>query len=291
MRTLGIYLWKEWREFRSIAIGLVVSVPLLLLLAGLPLGNRAFADHDGAMSFALVGGLGALIVALFALTTDLVAGEVRRGRIEFLGRLPSGLPAAFVAKSIVFLVGAAGSFAYGFWCGALVAEWRGGFEPTLAEVLSEPAFVWCALIVCGALPAACMAPRGVLVLPLAALIWGAVLLAFVTLAEHGGLTVRSFEAFLKGWSTPVFVAAAIGVATYFAFVRGYRFGGGWPRAMRGGMLIVALACAVPGWPMARAAIARHDPEGGTPTIARVLLSHDGRHAYIERLTHLGGQTS
>ncbi|MHC4409617.1 MAG: hypothetical protein ACYS0F_11495, partial [Planctomycetota bacterium] len=133
MNTLRFYLWKEWREFRAVAIGLAVALPLLLALALVALPERIYGDRDAALMFAGIGGLGMLMITLFALTTDLFAGEVRSGGIDFLGRLPAGLGKPFAAKALVFFVGTTGFFAYGFLLSGWAVELRGGAGASIAE--------------------------------------------------------------------------------------------------------------------------------------------------------------
>lgn len=286
MRTLGVYVWKEWREFRAVAIGLLVALPLLFAIAAFALPARAFADRDAGGLVATIGGLGAMLIALFAITTDLFAGEVRRGRMAFLGRLPAGLGRPFFAKALVFLVGVTGFFVYGFQLGAWTAALRGGGAPGLLEIAGRTLpdgtwrvgheFFWLSMVVLLALPVSCFAPRGVLTIPLTALV-GAILTALVPLMQ------RNVVEFAYAADARLLLIALPPLAAYLAFVRGYRAGGGWPRALKWTMAVLLLACLYPSIPRARAFFAER---GWLPTREALLeayLGADANYLYVSRV--------
>jgi len=301
MRALGLCLWKEWREFRSIAVGILVAVPLLLAIAGFLIPVKAFADPNVGRGFTLLGALGALGIALFALSTDLFAGEVRRGRLAFLDRLPAGLRAPFFAKALVFIIGTTGAFLYGFEIASLITGWKGGsvslteflmkrvYWPIPGRVVS-PQVLFLALFVWGVFPVACMAPRGVLTLPLAALIFGSLVAGFLSVLAYTGLPMREIEKSLFSWGMP-YLFAAVSVTAYVVFVRGYRAGGGWPRAMRIGIALFLIAAIVPLVPSARAAMIVAGWAEGESRVAMAYLSRDGNYAYLSRYSRVSGRNS
>ena len=93
------YIWKEWRDHRTVVFGIAICVPLLLLIARFALPQNVVASEV----FVQVAAWGTLAIAVLALGSDLVPGEVRRGRIPFLARMPADLGVAFAAK-LVFLL-------------------------------------------------------------------------------------------------------------------------------------------------------------------------------------------
>jgi len=296
MRCLGFYLWKEWREFRSIAIGILVAVPLLLGICGAVLPARIFEAEDHSRTIAMTGALGALLMTLFALTTDLFAGEVRRGRLPFLERLPQGLRAAFVAKSMIYFAATSAAFVYGFMVAAWITELSGGRGLGLAEFLvhrrwNEGVFVrtealLIGLIVIAALPAACMSPRGVLTLPLTALLLGACAVAVVAvLGPAAGLLKATL---MNPWTRGGIVASLL-FGAYFAFVRGRRWSGGELRVFRLGLVGFMLAVLPPLLPAAKAALAMRGYLGGDTYIASAHIGADFRAIYVGRYIRYDGR--
>ena len=93
---LRIHLWKEWRELRLLL--LMISVVLLAVPLGIAwVMPASSATH--APWFAIAVYVGAVVLG-----TELVGGEVRRGQLDFLARLPRALTSALIAK-VFFLVG------------------------------------------------------------------------------------------------------------------------------------------------------------------------------------------
>ncbi|MHC4451999.1 MAG: hypothetical protein ACYS0E_17980, partial [Planctomycetota bacterium] len=298
MNTLRFYLWKEWREFRAVAIGLAVALPMLLALAMAALPEQIFGDNEAGRLFAGIGGVGMMLIALFALTTDLFAGEVRNNRIDFLGRLPAGLSKPFLAKSIVFLAGTAGFFLYGFFLSSWAVELMGGFGASLHELAGQTwydgtwrwkhEFVWGVLLVLLALPVSCFAPRGVLTLPFTALL-GAGFLAPLVVMMKG----HPSWAIATGWApvllyVQAFLLVTPLVAAYLAFVRGYRAGGGWPRAMKWGIAVLLLAAITPVFPRAHAMMVERGWAQGRESLGACYLGADGRFLYVTRVSYIGG---
>lgn len=294
MRTLGAYVWKEWREFRAVAIGLLLAVPLLLAIAALALPDRAFADRDAGTMVATIAGLGAMLIALFAITTDLFAGEVRRGRMAFLGRLPAGLGQPFLAKALVFVVGVAGFFAYGYAAGAAAVAFRGGEAAGVAELLGRTMpdgswrigheTFWLSLLVLLALPVSCFAPRGVLTIPLTVVL-GAAIVAVVPFMR------RTLLDWAYAGGLRVLLLALPPVAGYLAFVRGYRAGGGWPRALKWAAVVLLLGCVYPALPRAQAFLAERGWLETREVLLEAYLGADGRHLYVARAGFYDGEES
>ena len=288
MKCLGLYLWKEWREFRSIAAGILVAVPLLVAIAGAVLPSGVFEHTDAGRTTTLIGGLAAMLIALFALTTDLFAGEVRTGRLSFLERLPGGLRMPFVAKAIVFATGTAAAFCYGFELTGWMIEWRGGSAPALADLVFHgrhvrPEFLLFALAVFCALPAACMTPRGVLALPLTALLVAS-LAGAAAYALHRA--TGSQAVLMSPWTWLVVVGGLL-MGAYLAFAKGRRHGGSGLRAMRLGLVGFAIALLPALVPAAHAALGARGYLGGHGEIARAFLGRDARSVFVQRFSSYG----
>jgi len=96
LKSLGISLWKEWRDQRAIVIGIFVSLPVLTGLAFWAFGGRLLASKvETQFRIFLPVALG---LVFFAVAADLVAGEKRRETLDFLRRLPGGLTRSFAVK-------------------------------------------------------------------------------------------------------------------------------------------------------------------------------------------------
>jgi len=296
MNTLRFYLWKEWREFRAVAIGLAVSLPLLLALALLALPEQIYGDNGAGRLFAGIGGVGMLLIALFALTTDLFAGEVRNNRIDFLGRLPAGLSKPFLAKSIVFLAGTAGFFLYGFYLSSWAVELKGGFGASLHELAGRTwgdgswhwrhEFVWGVLLVLLALPVSCFVPRGVLTLPFTALLGAGFLAPLVVMMKgHPSLVFATRSAPVLLYVQAFLLVTPL-IAAYLAFVRGYRAGGGWPRAMKWGIAVLLLAAITPVFPRAHAMMVERGWAQGRESLGTCYLGAGGRYLYVTRVSYI-----
>ncbi|MHC4939497.1 MAG: hypothetical protein ACYTHK_11050 [Planctomycetota bacterium] len=293
------YLWKEWREFRAVAIGLSVALPLLFAIAAFALPERVFGDRDAGSLFATIGGVGAMLIALFAITTDLFAGEVRRGRMRFLGRLPAGLGRPFAAKAIVFLVGVGGFFLYGFHLGAWTVTLRDGDTFALSEMLTRTWYdgswrwkhevIWAAMLVLLALPVSCFAPRGVLTLPITVLLGAGFVAPIVAISKwHPGFFYGLQSRSLLGWIQGFLILVPV-LAGWVAFVRGYRAGGGWPRAMKWGLIVLLLAAVAPMFPKAHAFLVSRGLAQGRESLGAVYLGADGRYLYVTRFSYINDQ--
>ncbi len=101
MKRLTIGLWKEWRDHRGVLLGLLGAIPLLTFL-----GFWAFAEEfEGARVWSVTGWFlsVSLVLLLFSVAADLVAGETRRGTMALVRRLPRSMVSSFVVK-LSFLV-------------------------------------------------------------------------------------------------------------------------------------------------------------------------------------------
>ena len=134
MRSFRTYLWKEWRDHRAVLLGMVLAVPVLMAVAGFTLPTNSFEDE----TFTVVATLGCLGIFVFAISTDLVPGEARRGRLGFLRRQPRGLSLAFLAKFLFFAGLACAFTAYGFLAAGLTSWLVAGFFPAFAVSTATP---------------------------------------------------------------------------------------------------------------------------------------------------------
>lgn len=254
MTGLATCLWKEWRDQRVEVVGYALLVPILMAIAIVAIPG-AWARADAMPTFVAVGGflIGALTIA-----SDLVPGEVRRGRIEFLARLPCDLRVPFVAKLVFAASALAGFCLYAwFWATTLSALFAGGrwfapFEWTfqfrvhtaheehgIRLSLLEPLIALAAWI----FAVSCWLPRGTLTLPAAllvlALIGGP---TAMVLLNHPGLAVHNVE-----WDALTFWLPATGlIAAALSFLRGARHGRK-PLRLAGWTAAGTLLAAAPVW--------------------------------------------
>lgn len=224
------HLWKEWRDHRAVILGILALLPPVIFAALLLV-------PEGFVALPTAGAAAGLAVAAFALGADLVPGEVRRGTIAFLRRLPGGLGPVFAAKAVLLVGTLALSTALGFAAANLAEKVAG--RPALAidwtyasEALAVALWIFAV---------AMWLPRGELAVPATALCLGTFILPMHLLLEwNPGLKVpASAMSFGRGALVP----AALLVA-WLSF-RGRRFGGAWGSAWRG--LLVTLALFTPAW--------------------------------------------
>ena len=270
-------LWKEWRDQRVAIVGFALVVPIVLGVAyGFAPGW--WASQAAVPSFAALAGFA---IAAIAFGADLVPGELRRGRLPFLARLPLDLRGAFAAK-VAFFLAALASFTAWTYLNATAASALLRHGPWL------PPFDWSGvgsllpllLIATSWLFAvSCWLQRGTLVLPGTAItlaLFGApVVLAFLL---HPGMTPPVDEWLAAiGWLT----VAGFGVAA-LSFLKGLRHGGPW-RARLLWSIGPALAAFAPlyGWTGMRVAeFRRLDPSLESFRIAPVTVGRDGRYAFV-----------
>jgi hypothetical protein len=191
----------------------------------------------------LAAAAGALL-ALLALGMDLIPGELRRGRVRFLERLPAGLSRSFFAKLVFFtaFTAFAATYAGAIACAMHVMKFGSVPHPFL-ESTSEPyalLAVACALWV---FAVSSWVTHGALALPATVLVV-AVLFApmWLVFGPHSIVDVRPWE--LRTFCA--LSACGAGISAWASFVRGYRFGAVPIRAARIGAVAAAL-CLLPAW--------------------------------------------
>ena len=235
LEILRVYLWKEWRDQRAVVLGFLAAIPLLLGICVLVLPSSIVRDPI-LPRVALVG---SFAIALLAFAGDLIPGEARRGRLDFLRRMPADLGAVFAAKLIALVGGLALFSAYGCALACLISgqalvvggwlDWKFGL-----------AVLW---LVPWMLAVSCWLPRGALALPATGLLLALLgLPLYLIYSTHWGLAPTETVAFLFALGVPI---GAVGIA-WLSFVRGYRFGRGIGAAALRGLLASVLLVA-PAW--------------------------------------------
>lgn len=277
--SLRLYYWKEWRDHRAIVIGFLIAMPVLLGLAGALLEGHTF--HGGGMRFFVVAA--SLLVATFAVGADLVPGEARRGRLEFLRRLPGDLHHAYLGK-LAFLLSIYALFpAYGHGVAWLVGQALGGEAATGRALVDLPAWM-----VSGSLAVAlwafvvsCWLPRGALAVPAALLVLGLFALPVVLAC----LRYPSLDPQAGLWLGVL--AAGAPVVGWWSFAGGRRFAGGIGASAWRGLLALALLF-VPAY--ARTAVDVYDlfhldPRDRDFAMEAGWLGEGGRHAFVNVTAH------
>jgi len=224
------HLWKEWRDHRAVILGITALLPPVLFAAMLLI-------PEGVVALPTAGAAAGLAIAALALGADLVPGEIRRGTLMFLRRLPTGLGTVFAAKAILLVGALALSTALGFLAASLAQRVAG--HPALAlDWTYAPEALALALWI---FAVAMWLPRGELAVPATALCLGAFVLPMHLLLEaNPGLKLAAPALSVGRWAL---VPAALLVA-WLSF-RGRRFGGAWGSAWRG--LLVTLLLFTPAW--------------------------------------------
>lgn len=279
MRTFLPYYWKEWRDHRAIVIGFLIATPVLLGLAGTLLEGPTF--RGGSMRFFVVAA--SLLVAALAIGADLVPGEARRGRLEFLRRLPCDLHHAYLGK-LAFLLSVYALFpAYGHGVAWLVGQALGGGAATGRALVDLP--VW---MVSGSLAIAlwafvvsCWLPRGALAVPAALLVLGLFALpVWLAYVRYPALDLPA-----GGWL--VVLAAAAPIVGWWSFAGGRRFGRGIGASAWRGLLALALLF-TPAY--GRTAVELHDlfhldPRDDDFAMEAGWLGEGGRYAFLNVTAH------
>ncbi len=224
------HLWKEWRDHRAVILGIAVLLPPVIFAALLLV-------PEGVVALPTAGAAAGLAIAAFALGADLVPGEVRRGTLMFLRRLPGGLGPVFAAKALMLVAALALSTALGFGAASLAEKVAG--RPALAlDWTYAPEALAVALWI---FAVAMWLPRGELAVPATALCLGAFILPMHLILEgNPGLKLKASAVDLGRFAL---VPGALLVA-WLSF-RGRRFGAAWGSAWRG--LLVTLVLFTPAW--------------------------------------------
>jgi hypothetical protein len=224
------HLWKEWRDHRAVILGIVALLPPVIFAALLLI-------PEGVVALPTAGAAAGLAVVALALGADLVPGEVRRGTLMFLRRLPGGLGPVFLAKAVLLVVALLLSGALGFGAANLAQRVAGRPALALDWTYAPEALA----VVLWIFAVAMWLPRGELAVPATALCLGAFVLPMRMLLEwNPGLKLPVDAMTLGRWTL---VPAGLLVA-WLSF-RGRRFGGAWGSAWRG--LLVTLVLFTPAW--------------------------------------------
>jgi hypothetical protein len=276
MRLLCTYLWKEWRDHRTVLIGMLVAVPLLLTVMGFALPRTALEDQPGLNGrredFAAFAAFACFALFVVSLATDLVPGEARRGHRWFLERLPGGLGAAFRGKIVLFALGAAFFAAYGYLAASVTCRVVAGAWPAWP---SFSAATWIfAVVALWAFAVSCSLPRGALSLPATAalaLLLGLPLIVLVKLYPY----LDPSRGWLRWESAALWSTGAI-VAAWASFRRS-----GFLRAGRA-CLVVGAVCAMPYWADAARDAYRMSLAGEARVLWKGFVGEGGRYAFLNR---------
>ncbi|MFI5401465.1 MAG: hypothetical protein ACHQ1G_00800 [Planctomycetota bacterium] len=224
------HLWKEWRDHRAVILGIVALLPPVIFAALLLI-------PEGVVALPTAGAAAGLAVVALALGADLVPGEVRRGTLMFLRRLPGGLGPVFLAKAVLLLGALLLSGALGFGAANLAQRVAGRPALALDWTYAPEALA----VVLWIFAVAMWLPRGELAVPATALCLGAFILPMHLLLEwNPGLKLPASAMTVGQWAL---IPGALLVA--WLSWRGRRFGGAWGSAWRG--LLVTLLLFTPAW--------------------------------------------
>jgi hypothetical protein len=276
--VLPIYLWKEWRDHRAVIVAYGVAAPVLLALATVFLGDVAWgASRDRPM----IGAFAGFAIAALAFGADLVPGEVRRGRLAFLARMPSDLGSAFIAKLAFFVAMLVSFMAWTYFSASAAGELFGSDPANPPRPWRQfAALAWAALVGASWIFAvSCWVRRGAFALPAAALALAA------WLAPVVGAFVMNPEMRLRPGELECAAAwlalSGVGVAA-LSFLRGWRHGGtlsshiGWSV----GPTLLAFA-PVWGWAALRVREYRHlDPGARNFGVYATAVGAGGRYAFV-----------
>jgi hypothetical protein len=232
------WLWKEWRDHRTVALGLLLALPVLTAAAGAVFRADLTGHAWDATSTLFIAV--ALCLYLVAVGAGLFAADDREGETSLAQRLPSGMPCALLAKWTLFFGGGLIFIAYelllvaallcvlgvpGF--GLALVQFRDVADPQRFCSLCAEAFCFGSIVVM----VGCWVRS-----PGASLAGGTVLWGLVVAALH--LFEEAYPWFF-GLNEPtvlvlsvVAATAAVGAASW-AFLGGRRFVcGAWPAAWR-----------------------------------------------------------
>jgi hypothetical protein len=267
------YLWKEWRDHRSILIGIVLAVPFLLAICGWALPTDVLKDK----LFPATAAFATFFIAVLAVAADVVPGEARRGTLGFLRRLPAGLTPPFWAKALFTALVLFTLALYGYGVAIYTAHWAAG-----DATAPDGRILWFApvavAIAAWVFVVSCWLPRGALAVPATALVLGLGLLPVKLIVEENPWIVP-----VQGWPVwPAWAfAAAAPLVAWFSFVGGQRVERGVRHsAWRG--VAVTLLLFVPVWAATKheaTRMARFDPDEPF-MIQRCTVAEGGKTAYV-----------
>jgi hypothetical protein len=274
--SLRLYYWKEWRDHRAIVIGFLIAMPVLLGLAGALLERRMFQGRG--LQLFVVGA--SLLVGALAIGADLVPGEARRGKLDFLRRLPCDLHHAYLGK-LAFLLSVYVLFpAYGHGVAWVVGRAVGG-DATAAVVLPARMVGGGLAVVLWAFVVSCWLPRGALAVPAALLVLGLFALPVVLAC----LRYPALDPQAGVWLGVLAVGAP--VVGWWSFAGGRRFGRGIGASAWRGLLALALLFA-PAY--GHTAVGLHDlfhldPRDRDFAMEAGWLGEGGRYAFVNVTAH------
>lgn len=253
MRAFAVGVWKEWRDHRVVCIALFVALPVLVLVSAWAFGSEvAPADFGPLTLFALCA---AQALYVFSVASESFGAERRRGTLDFLRRLPSGLGRAFAAKLATYVLGTVCALGWGALVAWLACSWFGP-ERAVADfakalLLPEPliAVVTAAVFALGlwTLVVSNMVPQGG-----AAVVGALILLGLLGVPVFLALKDRSWVLGRPGPELLLPATAVLGVpallALAYAFLRGNRLlASAWSPSWRGLAVITVLACGGYAW--------------------------------------------
>lgn len=274
------HLWKEWREQRALMLTLVA---LLVVLAGAAALLLTQQELLAAPSWLMRTGAA---VGVVVLSSELVPGELRRGQLGWLLRLPSATRTAFVAKVIVLFAGTAVLAGSGAAFGSAVESMM--FGPSwMSELWEHDYFVTLGPLFAfapWAFAVSCWMPRSMLVVPAALMLLTPIVLPLALLAQQRpGLPPLVIGG---TWSAVYFGGAGV-VLAWLSFCRGL------PRGRRS-LPALSLAMVVLLAPLGIAAGERlyawhHvDPKRDTVVIHAAYLGAGGELLFVDLQDRLRG---
>lgn len=240
MNVFRLYVWKEWREQRA---GLAFLLAIVPALFGLLAYAWDAAQAEAFLRSGLTVATGALI-ALLVVGTDLVPSELRRGRVRFLERVPTGLSGAFLAK-LAFFVATTTLLAFysGIVASALHTLRFGAGAGVAVDPMDERYVLPAIAIATWTFAVSSWVPHGALAVPTAVIAAGVLCSpAWYFFRESSPIvpTIAEVRAFC--------VVSALGAAAsaWASFALGLRRGGGPAAAAKVGALVAVLALS-PAW--------------------------------------------
>ncbi len=277
MILLSTWIWKEWRDHRGGIVAFALMAPALIALAIATIPGE-WARNGLVPTYA---GFAGFAIAALSFGADLVPGELRRGRLGFLARLPGDLWSAFVAKLVFFAVTLFSFAVWTYLCTSLAsALFRDG--PWFPEIPDKDLHPngWILLAAASWMFAvSCWLPRGTLAFPAMVLSVAAfcapVVGAFVM---NRGMPLHAVELeWMLGW-----LALAGVLVAACSFIGGLRHGAPVRRRLLWCVGSAVLAFApVWGWAGLRVAWFRHlDPGERTFRISACALGSGGRFAFV-----------
>lgn len=275
MKTLRLYLWKEWREHRLALLAVV------LICAAMKVGYWFFTPRrfDGDPLFPAVSSMSAVLVMLLAVGGELLS-ERRSGGLTWFERLPAGLGAAFRAKLVFHCATILAAGALGLGLAFAVAWLRGVAQKGVDDSGFLMLFV-CALFALWTFSASCWSSRAVLSLFSAGFVLGGLGLPFWYLTLHG-YRMDPWEF----WAGSALLFGGALSSAWLGFVAGGRRGRG-PSMAAGLGFSAAIACFLPSWGWGLWQLHerdRIDPHASGFVIDSVVITDDERTAFAHAWT-------